>query len=133
MDFSSMNMTAFFISLGIYVAVIALDVLVPWLKKEISSWLNYVNIALHIIFLLSLMFVGVNIEIPVLAFMISLFAYSFSFYISYERHKRLAAGAEQTSQEECEVTLPTAPEQPEPISPAEGESTPTDESEETAV
>ena len=133
MDFSSMNMTAFFISLGIYVAVIALDVLVPWLKKEISSWLNYVNIALHIIFLLSLMFVGVNIEIPVLAFMISLFAYSFSFYISYERHKRLAPESEETSQEECEATLPTAPEQPELNTPAEVESTPTDESEETAV
>ena len=59
--------------------------------------------------------------------------YSFSFYISYERHKRLAPESEETSQEECEATLPTAPEQPELNTPAEVESTPTDESEETAV
>ncbi len=88
MDFSSMNMIAFFVALGLYILVIALDVVISWLDNALSIWLNYGNIVLHIAFLLSLMFVGVDIEIPVLAFMISLFSYSLSSYINYEYKKR---------------------------------------------
>lgn len=73
------------ISIILYVILLGLDVVVPWLKPALSRFLNYANITLHIAFILSLMFVGVYIEVPVLAFMISLFAYSLSSFFAYKR------------------------------------------------
>lgn len=73
------------ISIILYVILLGLDAIVPWLKRGVSRFFNYANITLHIAFILSLMFVGVYIEVPVLCFMISLFAYSLSSFFAYKK------------------------------------------------
>ena len=90
MIFSSQNIDILplVIAVALYILILAFDVVVPWARGRLRAAINYISISLHIAFLLSLMFVGVYIEIPVLAFMISLFAYSFSSFIAYTREKK---------------------------------------------
>ena len=90
MIFSSQttNIIALVIAVALYALILGLDVFIPWLKDKLSTIANYICIALHIAFILSLVFVGVYIEIPVIAFMISLFAYSLSSFFAYKREER---------------------------------------------
>ena len=76
------------ISTVLYAVVLGLDACVPWLKGRVHYIINYANIVLHIAFFLSLMFVGVYIEIPVLSFTVSLFVYSLASFSAYEKAKK---------------------------------------------
>lgn len=83
----SPDIIPFTISIILYVIVLGLDIITPWPRGKLASVLGYLNIALHIAFFLSLFFVGVYIEVPVLAFMVSLFAYSLSSCLAYKKAK----------------------------------------------
>ena len=66
-------------------------------RGKLSKLLNYVNLALHIIFLIPMMTLGLTIEDAVLMYMISVFVYTLSQALVYRRR-----GAPQDSAEKAD-------------------------------
>ena len=73
--------------LAILAVLIALHVVSLFVSEKIAKILTYVNIGLHILTLLPLLYFKFTIEDGVLVYMISLFAYTLASVIAYEKRK----------------------------------------------
>lgn len=64
------------VSLALFCALILLHIVTAIFNGKISKILRYVNIALHIIMILTLLYDGVPIDEAALLYMISVFVYT---------------------------------------------------------
>lgn len=76
-----MQLTFTIISIVFGTIIIALHLLPTLLKGTASKILGFVNIALHIPFVFTMLYDGASLELLALAFMISILAYTLAFEI----------------------------------------------------
>ena len=76
-----MQLTFTLISIVLGTIIIALHLIPALLKGTASKILGLVNIALHIPFIFAMLYAGASLELLVLAFMVSIIAYTLAFEI----------------------------------------------------
>ena len=75
-------------SVALYVLILVLDVLPAFLPRIPAAVLSYICIALHLILMPLMLVGGFTLEVMILAYAISVFAYTLARYIAYIRKAR---------------------------------------------
>ena len=103
--------------------LIALHIVSHFVSEKLSKILTFVNIGLHVALLFLLMYKGFTIEEAVLAYMISLFAYTLTAYLTYKlRDGKTKEEAEAEAASKAEST----PTEAEAVEAPKAEPTPTE-------
>ncbi len=85
MDFSSVNFIPFIFAMLLCALAVVLHILSALTKGGLSQILSYINLVLHLPFIVLLAFSGVPIIVGVMFVLVSLLAYVSSAYFSYRR------------------------------------------------
>lgn len=88
MDFSSVNFLPFLFAMLLCALTAALHILSALTKGRLSQILSYINLVLHLPFIVLLAFSGVPIIEGVMFVLLSLLVYVSSAYFSYRRSVR---------------------------------------------